>query len=264
MADNTSDDDSLLIQASQEYEASLDGITNSSSHVLSNIEGQEEQCNDSEVDSQDTSGDDSYLLASQEYEASLAHDDSSLIQASQEYEASLDGKTNSPSHVSSDIEGQEELQCNDSDMDSQDTAGDDSFYLLTSQEYEASLTGSKASEEYAEQYLEGKKVYKNMDEDDFSYERLIKQPGSGPRQNRFSAPVSEEELLKKIKGAVPVSTKRSSNWAATVWSDWLQHRESIGINNEQLNYWLARFVVEAKNQKGETVAYTACVLGSSV
>ena len=49
MANSTRDNNSLLIQVSREYEASLDGITNSPSHVLSDVEGQEEQYNYSEV-----------------------------------------------------------------------------------------------------------------------------------------------------------------------------------------------------------------------
>lgn len=44
--------------------------------------------------------------------------------------------------------------------------------------------------------------------------------------SRFEPPVSNEELLKKIEDVVPKTTKRSTEWAATVWLDWLDNRQS--------------------------------------
>ena len=92
-------------------------------------------------------------------------------------------------------------------------------------------------------------------------------------QTRFSVPVSEEELLQKVQAAVPRNTRNATSWAHAVWTDWIAGRQSAsgadfpvplqGISNEQLSYWMPRFVVEARNQKGKqytpTSLYALCV-----
>ena len=79
------------------------------------------------------------------------------------------------------------------------------------------------------------------------------------RPTRFAAPVSEEDLLKKITGSIPKATRKSTAWATTTWKDWATNRQTAGnefppklseITNERLNYWLSRFVVEVRNKQG--------------
>ena len=80
--------------------------------------------------------------------------------------------------------------------------------------------------------------------------------------SRFAQPFTEETILKKIAGAIPTSTKRSTTWAVRVWDSWIENRASCSdnielpvcldiITNEQLNMWLARFVMEVRNQNGD-------------
>ncbi|XP_011408935.1 PREDICTED: zinc finger MYM-type protein 2-like [Amphimedon queenslandica] len=73
--------------------------------------------------------------------------------------------------------------------------------------------------------------------------------------------VTEEEILAKIKGAVPRTTKRSTEWAVSVWRKWRDSKRLASdseyppeldfITNEEVNRWLARFVFEVRTLKGE-------------
>ena len=106
-----------------------------------------------------------------------------------------------------------------------------------------------------------------MSEDDFSLARLMKGveeelKGTGDcgiqmKSNRFATPVTEADLLKKIDGAVPRATRKSIEWAVSTWHDWSGSRTVEvpppldDIDNESLSYWLPRFIVEVRNQKGE-------------
>ena len=78
--------------------------------------------------------------------------------------------------------------------------------------------------------------------------------------NRFGKPVTEEDIVAQIESAVPKSTRKTTSWGVKIWETWIENRSRIGtdippyleyITNEQLNYWLARFVMEVRNQKGE-------------
>ena len=69
----------------------------------------------------------------------------------------------------------------------------------------------------------------------------------GLQSKRFTDPVSEKDILEKIKSTVPQSTKQSTAWAANIWQDWLEYQQTkgeevphslVGINNDQLGYWL--------------------------
>ena len=75
---------------------------------------------------------------------------------------------------------------------------------------------------------------------------------------RFGPAVTEEELLKKIHDAIPKTTRCTTDWAVTLWKEWIRHRQSTSsdvcpsldiISNEELNRWLARFAVEVHTQK---------------
>ena len=74
---------------------------------------------------------------------------------------------------------------------------------------------------------------------------------------RFSKPVTEAEIIEKIDGRIPRSTKNCTTWAVNTWrasriengADSLSDLE--GITNSDLNHWLARFVLEVRGKKGD-------------
>lgn len=104
-----------------------------------------------------------------------------------------------------------------------------------------------------------------MDEDDFALDRLMPKDmdstkSGDKKSSRFGSPASEADILEKIDGFIPRATKKTTLWSVKTWSEWAEHRQSSGsdvppeldgISNEDLNKWLARFVVEARNKEGE-------------
>lgn len=90
--------------------------------------------------------------------------------------------------------------------------------------------------------------------------------GNLPKQHdvRFAEPITEDMIIQKINGAIPKSTRRTTQWAVKVWDTWAAERNSRvsgsnenpvvpleTIDNEQLNIFLSRFVNEARNSNGE-------------
>ena len=68
------------------------------------------------------------------------------------------------------------------------------------------------------------------------------------------------DILDKIESAIPRSTRKTTLWSVNTWREWVQHCRSNGssvppeldeITNDELNNWLACFVVEARNKDGE-------------
>ena len=73
----------------------------------------------------------------------------------------------------------------------------------------------------------------------------------------FARPVTEEDILQNIESAITTSIRRPTVWGVRVWTTWMAYRKSINneippsletITNEELNHWLARFVMEARNK----------------
>jgi hypothetical protein len=57
-----------------------------------------------------------------------------------------------------------------------------------------------------------------------------------------------------------MTTKKTTQWSKKIWEDWQDHRKAAGgdvppgldgIDNEAVNYWLPRFVMECRNQNGD-------------
>ena len=84
---------------------------------------------------------------------------------------------------------------------------------------------------------------------------------------RFAPIVSDEEVKAMRVRAIPKNTRKTTNWANTVWIDWAEYRQRIAKEDEEessfpsalinqmtkteLNYWLSHFVVEVRRKDGE-------------
>ena len=103
--------------------------------------------------------------------------------------------------------------------------------------------------------------YHEIKEDGLLYDRPLMKGGATTTKERFSNPVTEEDILKNIVGSIPVSTRKTTEWSVKTWREWAENRQSKCptevvpeleiITNEQLNHWLSRFVIEVRNQQGD-------------
>ena len=84
------------------------------------------------------------------------------------------------------------------------------------------------------------------------------------KQKRFATPADNEEMEKICQAYVPPNTRKSTNWALTVFEQWRDERNADVVEEERilfdllecpqteaLNFWLSRFVVEARRQDGK-------------
>ena len=84
--------------------------------------------------------------------------------------------------------------------------------------------------------------------------------------------VSDAELEKRNDDRTPEGTRHNINWAVRTWKEWAETRNLKGgssndlhgfveqdilslQNNSELNYWLAKFVVEVRKKKPCGEAY---------
>ena len=77
---------------------------------------------------------------------------------------------------------------------------------------------------------------------------------------RFKPPTDKEEIDVITKGYIPENTRKSTSWALKVFNEWRYSRESEERNcpdnlletgnNEELNYWLPRFINEVRRTDG--------------
>lgn len=90
-----------------------------------------------------------------------------------------------------------------------------------------------------------------------------------PIYTRNISLVTDKELETRKESRIPENTKQSTTWAVHVWKDWAEERnvkakalgpneklvnsDIVNITKAELNYWLAKFVVEIrkKEDKGE-------------
>ena len=90
---------------------------------------------------------------------------------------------------------------------------------------------------------------------------LALMPSSSSTNNRFGPLVSASEVTALQKSAVPANTKKNTNWAANVWSEWAANRKLqcptewpphlMIIKPCELNSWLSCFVMEVRRQDGK-------------
>ena len=72
-----------------------------------------------------------------------------------------------------------------------------------------------------------------MDEDEFLINKLLEDRGNNTgraeatltkcHNQRFANPVTESDILSKIEGAVPRSTRKTTLWAVNAWESWRDH-----------------------------------------
>ena len=106
----------------------------------------------------------------------------------------------------------------------------DDLLLEASQRYEEFV--EKNEEDEDELLIE---KYSYMDEDeDFQYDRLLPQDlhVHEVRGSRFGDPITEADILEKIEGAFPKSTRKTTLWSKKTWQEWAEYLSSnVVINN---------------------------------
>ena len=144
-----------------------------------------------------------------------------------------------------------------------ENSDDDSIFFQASQQHEESLTNDTTPAAFE---LMLQEPYEHLVKEDFYLDKLM--ADATHKENllkdsateRFTKPVTESDILEKIDKHIPRSTKNSTAWAVRLWDSWKGNRVERGyeippdldeIYNKDLNFWLARFIVEVRTKKGE-------------
>ena len=89
-------------------------------------------------------------------------------------------------------------------------------------------------------------------------------PSSSTSLSRFASLKSDQEVEEVKKGSTAKNTSKNTAWAINIWKEWSTHRQHtcssysdwpvhlLIATPDQLDYWLSKFVVEAKNKNGES------------
>ncbi|XP_062602127.1 zinc finger MYM-type protein 2-like [Saccostrea cucullata] len=94
----------------------------------------------------------------------------------------------------------------------------------------------------------------------------IPEPSASPEtdepQGRFARPITDKEIKLLTEDQECKNTKSNTRWAFGVWRKWREQRNKLSSNTGEfipefsamdascMDYWLQRFVVEVRNQKG--------------
>ena len=139
--------------------------------------------------------------------------------------------------------------------------GDDETPIQASESYEGDCIDSHDEEDSL--FLQASLQYESGQSsscESQSYESTSSQ--------RFSTPVSGDEVLMVREEGIATKTKKSTDWCERIWKDWVRHRCSnlleseVGsgyilkedldkMSVEEMNYWLMRFVLEVRRQDGK-------------
>ena len=95
----------------------------------------------------------------------------------------------------------------------------------------------------------------------------LKENNCPQRDSRFGQPQNESDIKRIKESRVPKNTAKNTNWAVQIWQQWATERLRVPIENDDddftlevditkmtaisINYWLQRFVVEARKSNGE-------------
>ena len=80
-----------------------------------------------------------------------------------------------------------------------------------------------------------------------------------PTTERFATPKSGEEITEARMQGVPFKTEKDTKYCVCVWESWKEHRIKTTksdiaplseLSHSELDYWLTRFVLEARKKDG--------------
>ena len=81
--------------------------------------------------------------------------------------------------------------------------------------------------------------------------------------SRFAVLKTDSDVDEAKASSVPKNTKKSTDWAVNIWKQWSAHRRRVCslysewpvhlyiAQPQELNYWLSKFVLEARKNNGE-------------
>jgi hypothetical protein len=96
-------------------------------------------------------------------------------------------------------------------------------------------------------------------------------PTSGAGSSRFQTLTTDDDVEEAKKKAIPKNTDKNTSWAVNVWKQWSAHRRQVCASYSdwpthlmiavpsELNYWLSKFVLEARKADGEHYPLTPCM-----
>ena len=103
----------------------------------------------------------------------------------------------------------------------------------------------------------------NVDPDLVDFREPRPKKAKAGSSSHFAAPLSEVEVAEYSKGPVVPNTAKNTQWAVRVFSVWRTERNKKDSQEkcpedllekqpsaERLNYWLSRFVLEARRADG--------------
>ena len=89
------------------------------------------------------------------------------------------------------------------------------------------------------------------------------EPSNKPGPSIRFALKTDEELKQAKTNAIPKNTLKNTTWAVKIWKQWSAHRKQVYpgeygewpvhpfiANDHQLDYWLSKFVLEARRSDG--------------
>lgn len=103
-------------------------------------------------------------------------------------------------------------------------------------------------------------------------EKSMEEPkncGVEKSMDRFPTVVSGDEIDKLISSQTNPNTQKNTKWAIKVFNEWraarkrqgVQIQELLSMDVETMDYWLQRFVLEARKKKRETsIPRNRCIL----
>ena len=94
--------------------------------------------------------------------------------------------------------------------------------------------------------------------------------------SRFAL-TSDTQLEEAKVAAISKNTAKSTSWCVNIWKEWSQHRQSLHpgaysewpihlylADNQQLDYWLSKFVLETRKRNGDTILQKLSMLSAVV
>ena len=81
---------------------------------------------------------------------------------------------------------------------------------------------------------------------------------------RFAIAKNSDDIEKAKQLGVPIKTEQATSWSVKAWQEWTMQRDKDGLemhmllsnnieemNNECLNFWMPRFILEIRKKNGD-------------